>query len=157
MSDLTDSALCIFTEVGVNAPPAGAQPRAVALPFAARQKARQRITLPCGTPVGLKLPRGTLLRGGTLLTNAAGDWLRIDAAPEPCSLVCNADSQALARTAYHLGNRHVPVQVGADWLRYGHDRVLDEMVRGLGQTVQREQAPFEPEGGAYGGGHAHAH
>ena len=57
--------------------------------------------------------------------------------------------RALARAAYHLGNRHVALQIGAGWLRYGHDHVLDDMVRGLGLTVTVEQAPFEPEAGAY--------
>ena len=63
------------------------------------------------------------------------------------------DPKALARAAYHLGNRHVPVQVGDGWLRYLADHVLDDMLRGLGLEPKSEQAPFEPESGAYG--HVH--
>ena len=68
----------------------------------------------------------------------------------------------LLRAAYHLGNRHVALQIGAGWVRYQHDHVIDEMVKGLGLDVQVEDTPFEPEAGAYGGhaalmGHAHPH
>jgi urease accessory protein len=84
------------------------------------------------------------------------------------ALVCAADERvstvraagaALARAAYHLGNRHVAVEVGDAWLRYLHDHVLDQMVRQLGLEVNAESAPFEPEAGAYGADphHAHAH
>jgi urease accessory protein len=64
-----------------------------------------------------------------------------------------------ARACYHLGNRHVPLQVGHGWLRYQNDYVLDDMLRQLGLDVKHEQAPFEPENGAYGehGGHSHGH
>ena len=69
------------------------------------------------------------------------------------------DPNLLARAAYHLGNRHVPVQVGPGFLRFGRDHVLGEMARGLGLSVAELEAPFEPESGAYGGhgGHAHPH
>ena len=65
------------------------------------------------------------------------------------------DPQLLARAAYHLGNRHVPLQIANGLLRYQHDHVLDEMLRGLNLDVQIEQAPFEPEPGAYGSHHPH--
>ena len=61
----------------------------------------------------------------------------------------------LARAAYHLGNRHVSVQIGAGWLRFLHDHVLDDMVRGLGLVVTLDTQSFEPEAGAYSG-HAHS-
>ena len=63
------------------------------------------------------------------------------------------DADALARAAYHLGNRHTPVQVGAGWLRLAADDVLAGMLRGLGATVTPVRAPFEPEAGAYAAGH----
>jgi urease accessory protein len=69
------------------------------------------------------------------------------------SIARTDDALLLARAAYHLGNRHVALQIGPGWLRYLHDRVLDGMVRELGLTVAGEQAPFEPEAGAYGGDH----
>ena len=75
------------------------------------------------------------------------------AGPEAVSTVNADDPKALARAAYHLGNRHVAVQVGDGWLRYLADHVLDDMLRGLGLEPKSERAPFEPESGAYG--HAH--
>jgi len=86
--------------------------------------------------------------------------VQVLAAPERVSTVRCADPLLLARAAYHLGNRHVPLQIEAGFLRYQHDHVLDEMVRGLGLEVLIEQAPFEPEAGAYQSaphGHAHDH
>jgi urease accessory protein len=81
--------------------------------------------------------------------------------------VRTADLRWLARAAYHLGNRHVALQIGEGWLRYKHDHVLDEMLHGLGLKVAVEQAPFEPEAGAYHSGadstdnqrpiHTHSH
>jgi urease accessory protein len=108
--------------------------------------------------VGLFLPRGLTLRNGDLLQSDDGLVVRIEAAPEPVSTVRSHDALALARVCYHLGNRHVPLQVEAGWVRYLHDHVLDDMVRGLGLEVIFEQAPFEPEAGAYqGGSHGHSH
>ena len=104
------------------------------------------------------LPRGTVLRGGDQLASAAGRTVTIAAAPEAVSTVRSEDGRSLARIAYHLGNRHVQVQVGDGWLRYLADHVLDAMVAGLGAKTQRESAPFEPEAGAYGcSGHHHDH
>jgi urease accessory protein len=85
--------------------------------------------------------------------------IEIGAADETVSTVHSAQPRALARAAYHLGNRHVALQVGAGWLRYSHDHVLDEMLQGLGLAVTVEEAPFEPEAGAYhaDGEAEHAH
>lgn len=124
------------------------------LPFELRQKSRLRAELTDGTEVGLMLPRGHLLRGGDCLRAEDGSVVRIEAAKEEVSTVHNDDARMLARVSYHLGNRHVPLQVGDNWVRYQHDHVLDGMVRGLGLTVSFESAPFEPEGGAYG---SHSH
>lgn len=129
----------------------------VELPFDARQKARQRVTLASGRDAGLKLPRGTILRGGDRLGSTCGVRVRVDAAPETLSRAVTGDPLMLARAAYHLGNRHVRVQVGDGWLGYLHDHVLDGMVAALGLAVSTIVAPFEPEAGAYGhAGHSHA-
>jgi len=125
------------------------------LPFELRQKSRLRTRLDSGEEVGLFLPRGTVLRHGDRLRAVNGLVVEVRAAPETVSTARAADSLLLARAAHHLGNRHVALQIGSGWLRYLHDHVLDGMVRELGLTVFCEQAPFEPEAGAYGGGHHH--
>jgi len=119
------------------------------LPFESRQKSRLRTVLDSGEEVGLMLERGIFLRGGDCLLADDGRVIEVIAAPEEVSVVTADDPWALARAAYHLGNRHVSVQVGTGWLRYLHDHVLDDMVRGLGFVVTTEQQPFEPEAGAY--------
>lgn len=125
------------------------------LPFDLRQKSRLKAQLDDGTDVGLVLSRGELLRGGDYLRAENGLVIKIIAAPESVSTVEHSDSLMLARASYHLGNRHVPLQINKDWLRYTHDHVLDDMLKGLGLEVKCETAPFEPEAGAYGGGHKH--
>ena len=125
------------------------------LPFEQRQKSRLRIRLDNGQDAGLFLPRGTVLRHGDRLRATSGLVVEVRAAPEAVSTARADDALLLARAAYHLGNRHVVLQLGPGWLRYPHDHVLDNMARELGLTVNREQAPFEPEAGAYGGGHHH--
>lgn len=127
------------------------------LPFEIRQKSRFRATLADGTSVGVYLPRGGLLRGGDRLRAEDGRVIAVRAAPEAVSTVAHADPRQLARGAYHLGNRHVQLQLGAGWLRYLQDHVLDGMCRQLGLSVTHEQAAFEPEAGAYGGHHGHRH
>ena len=126
------------------------------LPFDLRQRSRLKATLNNGVEVGLILPRGHLLRGGDCLSAEDGSVIKVEAADEEVSTVCSDDAKMLARVSYHLGNRHVSLQVADGWVRYQHDHVLDEMVRGLGAEVIFETAAFEPEGGAYGG-HAHQH
>ncbi|HEX4377184.1 MAG TPA: urease accessory protein UreE [Steroidobacteraceae bacterium] len=128
------------------------------LPYDLRSRSRFRAQLPGGEQVGVILERGHLLRGGDRLLADDGRVIEVAAAPETVSVVHGADPQLLARAAYHLGNRHVMLQIGEGWLRYQHDHVLDDMVRGLGLNVGVEQAPFEPEAGAYAadGGHTHA-
>ncbi|RAS25032.1 MULTISPECIES: urease accessory protein UreE [unclassified Pseudomonas] len=131
----------------------------VTLDVDSRIKSRLRVTLDDGREAGLMLERGHLLRGGELLADAAGSQvIRVMAAPEAVSTVRCDDPHLLARAAYHLGNRHVPLQIDPGLLRYQHDHVLDDMLRGLGLTVQAEQAPFEPEAGAYQSApHSHSH
>lgn len=124
-----------------------------------RIKSRVRIRLDDGRDAGLLLERGQLIRGGELLADEQGaEVVRILAAPEQVSTVRCADPLQLARACYHLGNRHVPLQIEAGWVRYQHDHVLDDMLRGFGLAVQLEQAPFEPEAGAYQSApHGHGH
>jgi len=136
----------------------GERPAAtLTLAFDDRRKSRQRVVLDSGEEAALLLPRGTVLRDGDRLRTDGGEVVEVRAAPETLSAVTVADSLALARAAYHLGNRHVPVQIDAGTLRYQHDHVLDDMVRALGLPVHSERAPFQPEGGAYGHGHNHGH
>ncbi|KAF0192860.1 MAG: urease accessory protein [Gammaproteobacteria bacterium] len=123
-------------------------------PFELRQKSRARVCLDDGTEAAWLLPRGTVLRDGDLLQGDDADdsVVGVIAAPEPVSTVLAADPLLLARAAYHLGNRHVALQIGNGWLRYQRDHVLDAMVRELGLQVVNELTPFEPEAGAY---HSH--
>lgn len=130
------------------------------LPFELRQKSRLRAQLDNGEDIGLFLPRGTVLRAGDLLKASDGLIVQVRAAAETVSTASTAEPLLFARACYHLGNRHVPLQIGPGWLRYPHDHVLDDMVRELGLAVLCEQAAFEPEAGAYGSGqsqHAHHH
>jgi urease accessory protein len=129
------------------------------LPFELRQRSRLRARLDSGEEVAVVMPRGRILRGGDLLRASDGAVVLVKAAPELLSTVRASDPTKLARAAYHLGNRHIPVQVGLGWLRYQQDHVLDDMLRALGLAVRAEMAPFEPEAGAYGhaGGHGHRH
>jgi urease accessory protein len=124
------------------------------LPFEQRQKSRLRAQLVSGEAVALSLPRGEVLRGGDLLLASDGRVVEVVARPERLLHVECDSAQALARAAYHLGNRHVPVQVGDGWLRLAADHVLEQMLTGLGARTAPVEAPFEPEAGAYGG-HAH--
>jgi urease accessory protein len=130
------------------------------LPFELRQKSRLRCRLASGEEAALFLDRGTLLRGGDRLRASDGRIVEVIAAVETVSVVLAPDPSELARAAYHLGNRHVAVQIGAGWLRYLHDHVLDDMLHGMGFDPVVGGLPFEPEGGAYsqsahGAGHAH--
>lgn len=127
------------------------------LPFDRRQKSRLRVVLASGSEAALLLERGTILRGGDLLQADDGRVVEVVAADQPVLLVQADSAEGLMRAAYHLGNRHVPLQVGTGWLRLEQDHVLQEMLLGLGMRVSGELAPFEPEAGAYGGGHRHGH
>lgn len=119
------------------------------LTYDTRKKSRFKARTSSGEQLGVILPRGRVLRGGDVLADESGALVRVIAAPEQISRVRSEDPWLLARAAYHLGNRHVPLQVDSDWLGYQHDHVLDAMVRGLGLQVSVEQASFEPEEGAY--------
>lgn len=129
----------------------------VALPFDLRKKSRLRVTLQSGNEAALMLERGSILRGGDCLRAESGEVVEVQAAHEPVMDVTANTPQQLTRAAYHLGNRHVPLQVGDGWLRLEQDHVLKEMLLGLNVSVNELEAPFEPEAGAYGGGHRHHH
>jgi urease accessory protein len=126
------------------------------LPFESRQKSRLHTQLVSGEEVGLMLPRGEVLRGGDLVIASDGRVIEVIAQEEKLLHIEAKTPQELARAAYHLGNRHVPVQVGENFLRIIEDHVLEEMVKKLGARVSHVEAPFEPEAGAYAGGH-HQH
>ena len=129
------------------------------LPFDLRQKSRFRAQMVSGEEVAVLTVRGTVLRGGECLKGDDGRVVRITAAPEATYRVECATPRDLLRCAFHLGNRHTQAQVsdegGTGFLRIRKDTVLKEMLEGLGASVTEEQAPFEPEAGAYGGGHPH--
>jgi urease accessory protein len=127
------------------------------LPFDTRSRSRFRGELETGEPVAVMMPRGQVLRGGDRLLADDGRIVEIVAAVEKVTTARAPDSRLLARAAFHLGNRHVGLQLGEGWLRYSHDHVLDEMVAGLGLQITVEDQPFEPEAGAYAPHEAHHH
>ena len=136
----------------------------VALVYDERKRSRLKVTLASGREAGIFLERGDHLHGGDrLLAEDETTVVEIVAAPEKL-IEATADTPLLfARAAYHLGNRHVPVQIvptdNGGTLRFQTDHVLADMVRGLGCAVVETEAPFQPESGAYGShsGHHHHH
>jgi urease accessory protein len=125
----------------------------LSLPFADRQKSRQPAITRSGVNVGVFLPRGQTLQAGVVLTGSQGFRVRVEAAPEPLSIVRCTEPLLFARACYHLGNRHVGLQILPGELRYLTDYVLDQMLNGLGLAVEHSVLAFEPEPGAY---HSHA-
>jgi urease accessory protein len=125
------------------------------LPFERRCVSRQSAKLSDGRVAQLFLPRGTVMRHGDVLAAEDGTRVVVEAAAEDVLLVRARDSRALARAAYHLGNRHVAVEVGEESLKIGDDHVLADMLAGLGVELEAVRAPFEPESGAYGHPHEH--
>jgi urease accessory protein UreE len=152
--------LTFHSKVGTAAAPSAIYGRLV-LPYDQREKCRLRARLESGEEVAIFTVRGTVLRDGDLLGGGAADdpareVIEVVAALEPTYAVHCDSEHALVRCAYHLGNRHTQVQIGAGVLRIRVDPVLKEMVEGLGARVVQELARFEPEAGAYsGGGHGH--
>jgi urease accessory protein len=134
-----------------------------------RQKSRFEATDSLGRSVGVFLPRGTVVRGGDVLVAEDGCLVRIEAAPQTVLRItaCTAHGSPfdLTRAAYHLGNRHVPIELRPDYLQIEPDHVLAEMLRAMHLIVNTLDAPFEPESGAYSShgtqahadAHAHAH
>jgi urease accessory protein len=134
----------------------------VALDWDTRQKSRFDATDSAGRTLGVFLPRGQVVRGGDVLVAEDGSLVRVDAAPQPVLVVrpCAEHGSPfdLLRAAYHLGNRHVQLELKPDHLKLEPDHVLADMLRAMHLIVREEQAAFEPEAGAYAaGGHGHAH
>ena len=126
------------------------------LPFDQRCKSRLRATLSDGIEAAVLLPRGTVLRGGDVIANDVAQ-VKIIAADEAVLFITAVISHDLLKGAYHLGNRHTPVEVGANYLAITADPVLADMLKRLGLNVTPAMRPFEPEFGAYGAGHKHGH
>ena len=126
------------------------------LPYELREKSRLRANLVSGEDVAVFTVRGTVMRDGDLMLGNDGRVIQVVAAPEPTYKVECDHAFALLRCAFHLGNRHTQAQLGDGFLRIRKDPVLKEMLQGLGAKVSEEMASFEPEAGAYGGGHHHA-
>jgi urease accessory protein len=124
------------------------------LDFDARQKSRFSAITDNGVEIGVFLTRGQILRSGMIVTGTDSFSVLIKAAAELVSVMRNDDSLQFSRACYHLGNRHVSLQILEGELRYLSDHVLDHMLEGLGLTVAQEMLPFEPEAGAY---HKHEH
>lgn len=122
-----------------------------------RTHSRLRATLDNGEEVGINLPRGSNLQPRDVLSSETGFRAQVVAASEPVSVCDCADPLLFARACYHLGNRHVPLQITPARVVYSRDHVLDDMLKGLGLTIVHTDEPFEPEPGAYGGGHHHDH
>ena len=134
----------------------------VELDWDVRQKSRFAATDSAGRELGIFLPRGTLVRGGDVLVAEDGSLVRVIAAPQPVLVITHCANHGtpfdLTRAAYHLGNRHVPIELQPDHLKIEPDHVLADMLRAMHLTVVQATLGFEPEGGAYAaGGHSHGH
>ncbi|CAN5369790.1 hypothetical protein BH10PSE16_BH10PSE16_02650 [soil metagenome] len=134
----------------------------VELDWDVRQKSRFDALDSLGRALGVFLPRGTLVRGGDVLLAEDGSMVKVIAAPQQVLRItaCTAHGSAfdLTRAAYHLGNRHVPIELQPDHLKIEPDHVLADMLRAMHLTVQDVEEAFEPEGGAYSAsGHGHSH
>jgi urease accessory protein len=131
----------------------------VDLDWDVRQKSRFDATDSAGRTLGVFLPRGTQARGGDVLVAEDGSLIRVQAAPQPVMVVRHCPQHGtpfdLTRAAYHLGNRHVALELQPDHLKIEPDHVLAEMLARMHLIVTTEQAAFEPEGGAYAAGHGH--
>ena len=134
----------------------------VELDWDVRQKSRFDATDSQGRSLGIFLPRGTVVRGGDVLVAEDGSLVLVIAAPQPVLVItpCPTHGNAfdLTRAAYHLGNRHVPIELKPDHLKIEPDHVLADLLRAMHLTVLEATVAFEPEGGAYSaGGHGHGH
>ena len=132
----------------------GMEPLRLLLTADQRTSLRGHRVSACGRDLVLQLPRGAALQPGEWLSTASGDGLvRVEAAPEALLLVRSPDPLALLQAAYHLGNRHVAMEVHPGELRILEDSVLADLLRQRGLELELVVAPFEPEAGAYAGGH----
>lgn len=129
----------------------------LSLPFDLRKRGRFKAVTASGREIGLFIDRGQVLADGDLLLTDCGQVIQVIAQPEPVVTARSDDWLQFAKVCYHLGNRHVPLQVGERWLRFQPDHVLQDLAELYGLSTKIEQAPFAPESGAYGahGGHSH--
>jgi urease accessory protein len=136
--------------------PASEAEGSLTLGFVDRNRRRIRLTTDGGEAVLLDLPAATFLADGDGLAFEEGGWPLVRAAAEDVLEIEADDPAQLARLAWHLGNRHLPTEVGTGRLRIAYDHVIEAMVREFGARCTRRRAPFQPEAGAYAGGHHHA-
>jgi len=138
----------------------------VELDWDVRQKSRFDCTDSQGRHLGVFLPRGSVVRGGDVLVAEDGSLVKVVAAPQPVLVITHCSEHGssfdLTRAAYHLGNRHVPIELKPDHLKIEPDHVLADMLRAMHLIIHEKLAAFEPEGGAYGAhgalqGHGHNH
>jgi len=133
----------------------------VELDWDLRQKSRFEATDSAGRVLGVFLPRGSVVRGGDVLVVEDGSLVAVQAAPQPVLVVRTCAEHGtpfdLLRAAYHLGNRHVPLELKPDHLKLEPDHVLADLLRSQHLIVTEAREAFEPEGGAYGGGAGHGH
>lgn len=133
----------------------------VELDWDVRQKSRFDAVDSQGRRLGVFLPRGTAVRGGDVLVAEDGSLVRVIAAPQPVLVITHCPDHGsafdLLRAAYHLGNRHVPVELKPDHLKIEPDHVLADLLRSMHLEVREANEAFEPEGGAYGQGHGQHH
>jgi urease accessory protein len=127
------------------------------LDFEGRHRRRRRLVTDGGETVLLDLAKAVAMADGDGLRLEDTGWLRIKAAPEPLMEIRCASATALARIAWHLGNRHLAAELRQDSILVRPDHVIEDMVQGLGAETRHLRAPFQPEGGAYEGGHQHHH
>ena len=127
----------------------------ITLAFDDRRRRRLRLLTDQGEPVLLDLAKPRPLAEGDGLGFEDGGWLVVHAADEDVLEIAPGDGHHLARLAWHLGNRHLLTEILAERLRIRYDHVIEDMLRGLGARLTRRRAPFQPEGGAYGGHHHH--
>ena len=134
----------------------------VELDWDVRQKSRFDTTDSLGRHLGVFLPRGTLVRGGDVLVAEDGSMVKVLAAPQAVLRITACTTHGspfdLTRAAYHLGNRHVPIELKPDHLKIEPDHVLADLLRAMHLIVNAVEEAFEPEGGAYSAAtHAHSH
>jgi urease accessory protein len=129
----------------------------LALTAEERTRSRLHATTEEGHPIYLQLPRGLTLKDGDWLQAETGELAQIHAKPEPVVTVTAQFPLSLLQAAYHLGNRHVPLEITSSYLRFSPDPVLQDLLAHRGLQVIEEVAPFQPEVGAYAGQHEHHH
>ena len=150
--------LLLSRRLGPLAPGGGSEPLRLALRAEERTRLRGLRHSTDGQPLLLQLPRGQALRPGELLAPEHGpERVLVEAAPELLLQVRAADGLALLQAAYHLGNRHVAMEIHASELRLLHDPVLAHLLEHRGLILEPIEAPFHPESGAYGHAHSHEH